>query len=161
MKPFWQLYLFYQFLFYLPITLQGSPFPFSILSSFQLSYLARKVDPCPLFFNNFLSIYSSVYLFFICHLRGFCSICSLERLRLILNKTSYYSFARPAQPGPNRTWLCGPCIAAIAGDYVRFGPIRQLNLFRYFSVNVLPSWLRNADQWKPDCRVVTNEKPRN
>ena len=25
------------------------------------------------------------------------------------------SFARPAQPGPIRTRLCGPCIAAIAG----------------------------------------------
>ena len=31
-------------------------------------------------------------------------------------KTSYCSYARPAQPGPNRTRLCGPCIAAIAGD---------------------------------------------
>ena len=29
---------------------------------------------------------------------------------------SYYSYARPAQPGPNRARLCGPCIAAIAGD---------------------------------------------
>ena len=28
--------------------------------------------------------------------------------------TSYYSYAQPAQPGPNRTRLCGPCIAAIA-----------------------------------------------
>ena len=43
----------------------------------------------------------------------------------------------------------------------RSGPIRYLSLFRSFSVNVLPSWLRNADQWKPDYRVVTNEKPRN
>ena len=25
------------------------------------------------------------------------------------------SYARPVQPGPNRTRLCGPCIAAIAG----------------------------------------------
>ena len=25
---------------------------------------------------------------------------------------------------PNRTRLCGPCIAAIVGDKVRFGPIR-------------------------------------
>ena len=30
--------------------------------------------------------------------------------------TSYYSYARPAQPGLNQTRLCGPCIAAIAGD---------------------------------------------
>ena len=29
--------------------------------------------------------------------------------------TSYCSYARPAQPGPNRTRLCGPCIAALAG----------------------------------------------
>ena len=31
-------------------------------------------------------------------------------------RTSYYSYARPAQPGPNRTRLCGPCIAAVADD---------------------------------------------
>ena len=31
-------------------------------------------------------------------------------------QTSYYSYARPTQPGPNRTRLCGPCIAIIAGD---------------------------------------------
>ena len=30
--------------------------------------------------------------------------------------TSYYSYARPAQPGSNRTRLCGLCIAAITGD---------------------------------------------
>ena len=30
--------------------------------------------------------------------------------------TSFCSYARPAQPGPDRTRLCGPCIAAIAGD---------------------------------------------
>ena len=30
--------------------------------------------------------------------------------------TSFCSYARPAQPGPNRTRLCGPCIAVIAGD---------------------------------------------
>ena len=30
--------------------------------------------------------------------------------------TSYYSYARPAQPGQNWTRLCGPCMAAIAGD---------------------------------------------
>ena len=32
------------------------------------------------------------------------------------SKTSYYSYARPAQPGPIRIRLYGPCIAAIAGD---------------------------------------------
>ena len=31
-------------------------------------------------------------------------------------ETSFCSYARPAQPGSNRTRLCGPCIAAIAGD---------------------------------------------
>ena len=36
-----------------------------------------------------------------------------------------------------------------------------LSLFRSLSVNVLPLWLRNADQWKPDYPVVTNEKLRN
>ena len=29
--------------------------------------------------------------------------------------TSYCSHARPTQPGPNRTRLCGPYIAAISG----------------------------------------------
>ena len=29
--------------------------------------------------------------------------------------TSYCSYARPTKPGPIRTRLCGPCIAAIAG----------------------------------------------
>ena len=31
--------------------------------------------------------------------------------------TSYCSYARSAQPGPNRTRLCGPCIAAKAGSF--------------------------------------------
>ena len=31
-------------------------------------------------------------------------------------QTCYCSYARPTQPGPIRTRLCGPCIAAIAGD---------------------------------------------
>ena len=29
--------------------------------------------------------------------------------------TSYSSYVWPAQPGPIRTRLCGPCIAAVAG----------------------------------------------
>ena len=33
--------------------------------------------------------------------------------------TSYCSYAQPAQPGPNRTRLCGPCIAALAGFIVK------------------------------------------
>ena len=32
--------------------------------------------------------------------------------------TSYCSYARPAQPGPIRTRLCGPCIAVIAGCHI-------------------------------------------
>ena len=31
-------------------------------------------------------------------------------------ETSFCSYARPAQPCPNRTRLCGPCIAAVVGD---------------------------------------------
>ena len=34
--------------------------------------------------------------------------------------TSYCSYARSAQPGPNRTRLCGPCIAAKAGLVLGF-----------------------------------------
>ena len=46
-------------------------------------------------------------------LRSYCSkFLAVESL----TKTSFCSYARPAQPGPNRTRLCGPCIAAIAGD---------------------------------------------
>ena len=32
--------------------------------------------------------------------------------------TSYCSFVRPAQPGPIRTRLCRPCIAAVAGYFL-------------------------------------------
>ena len=74
---------------------------------------------------------------------------------------TYESGALPIALRGTATRLCGPCIAAISGDEVRFGLIRYLSMFRSFSVNVLPTWLRNADQWKPDYRVVTNEKPRN
>ena len=34
--------------------------------------------------------------------------------------TSYCSYARPAEPGPNRTRLCGPCIAVIAVSSITF-----------------------------------------
>ena len=54
----------------------------------------------------------------------------------------------------------GPHCLVRFGDKVRFGPIRQLSLFRSFSVNVLSSWLLNVDQWKSGYRKVTNEKPR-
>ena len=44
-------------------------------------------------------------------------IWSLELRWIEINvQTSFCSYARPAQPGPNRTRLCGPCIATIAGD---------------------------------------------
>ena len=34
--------------------------------------------------------------------------------------TSYCSYVRPAQPGPIRTRLCGPCIAAVTGSILFF-----------------------------------------
>ena len=37
-------------------------------------------------------------------------------LMTLQTEISYCSYARPAQPGPNRTRLCGPYIAAISGD---------------------------------------------
>ena len=47
-------------------------------------------------------------------------ICFNEMWRLNINeiilRTSFCSYARPAQPCPNRTRLHGPCIAEIAGD---------------------------------------------
>ena len=45
---------------------------------------------------------------------------------------SYCSYARPAQPGPNRTRLCGPCIAAKAGSgtYVDSNHHTHVNLHR-------------------------------
>ena len=48
-------------------------------------------------------------------------VCSLAKMSSI---TSLCSYARPTQPGPIRTRLCRPCIAAIARDWVHFGPIR-------------------------------------
>ena len=54
------------------------------------------------------------------------------------------------------------CMARTAwSDSVIRSETSLISSFRSFSVNVLPWWLRNADQWKPDYRVVTNEKPRN
>ena len=45
------------------------------------------------------------------------NVFPIASLAILINyNTSFYSYARPAQPGPNRTRLCGPCIAAIAGD---------------------------------------------
>ena len=41
--------------------------------------------------------------------------------------TSYCSYARPAQPGPILTMLCGPCIAVIAG----------LGLFSFFILKIV------------------------
>ena len=54
--------------------------------------------------------------------RGIKLTSSSENCKI--RKTSFCSYARPAQPGPNRTRLCGPCIAAITGSssaLVRFG----------------------------------------
>ena len=44
------------------------------------------------------------------------SVLHIHTQKEISSQTSFCSYARPAQPGPNRTRLCGPCIAAIAGD---------------------------------------------
>ena len=41
------------------------------------------------------------------------------------------------------------------------GQVRHRSPRNSGSVNVLLLWLQNADQWRPDYRVVTNEKPRN
>ena len=47
---------------------------------------------------------------------AFLSAIGLIIHYLHTNETSFCSYARPAQPGPNRTKLCGPYIAAKAGD---------------------------------------------
>ena len=39
-----------------------------------------------------------------------------DKLHRFMKTTSFCSYARPAQPGPNRTRLWEPCIAAVAGD---------------------------------------------
>ena len=39
-----------------------------------------------------------------------------DKLHRFMKTTSFCSYAWPAQPGPNRTRLCEPCIAAIAGN---------------------------------------------
>ena len=44
------------------------------------------------------------------------------------------------------------------------GPLWSDSVIKLVSVlfgKCTTSWLRNADQWKPDCCVVTNKKPRN
>ena len=58
--------------------------------------------------------------------RACASVSAMNKCRIFdnMHSTIYFSYARPAQPGPNRNWLCGPCIAEVAGDSVRFGPIR-------------------------------------
>ena len=42
-------------------------------------------------------------------------VVHLPKITEISLITGYCSYARPAQPGPIRTRLCGPCIAAIDG----------------------------------------------
>ena len=45
--------------------------------------------------------------------------------------TSYCSYARPTKPGPIRTRLCGPCIAAKAGfEGIWFYDHRWLNILK-------------------------------
>ena len=91
----------------------------------------------------------------------FFSISTCIQYKHCNHVTSYCSYARPAQPGPESDQAVQAVHGCKAGDWMLFGPLMYLSLFRSFSVNVLPSWLRNADQWKPDYRAVTNEKPRN
>ena len=40
--------------------------------------------------------------------------------------TSFCSYERPAQPGPIRTRLCGPCIAALAG-FLNYSQVIKLS----------------------------------
>ena len=42
------------------------------------------------------------------------------------------SYVRPAQPGPNRTRLCGPCIAAIAGYFILPSSVNTLLFAKQF-----------------------------
>ena len=106
------------------------------------------------YYNNFnLTPKNIHFLFFY---RFFFAVFAFESNRLSSvqsnNKTNYCSYVRPAQSGPIRR--LGPLRSDSVNTY-------ELSLFRSFSVNVLPSRFRNADQWKSDYRVVTNEKPRN
>ena len=84
-------------------------------------------------------------------------------------RTSYCSYAWPIQPGP----ILQLCLARTAwskSDWAVHscnswwsGPLWSDSVINggSFWINVLPSWLRNADQWKPDFCEVTNEKLRN
>ena len=61
----------------------------------------------------------------------------------------YCSYARPARPGPIRTRLCGPCIAAIAGSIadLRFKkPHYYSNLIIMQKYLVTPLILRNNNE---------------
>ena len=65
----------------------------------KCSHQPGVVNYPPIFFLSY-------FLLFLVKIRQFDNNC----------RTSFCSYARSAQPGPNRTRLCGPCIAAIAGD---------------------------------------------
>ena len=74
--------------------------------------------------------------------------------------TSYCSYARSAQPGPIRTRLCGPCIAAKAGSLTR---LVEINIFFFYSAVTSISltselqtaiMLFNFQQWAVDIYIV-------
>ena len=59
--------------------------------------------------------------------------------------TSYCSYARPAQPGPIRTRLCGPCIAVIAGCFTNSSFVCG------FPNNITKGWALNGTQRSVPC----------
>ena len=77
---------------------------------------------------------------------------------------SNYSYARLAQPGPNRTKLCWPCIAAIAGDSdseiklvsVLFGKCTTLVATKCW---LMETRLPRGDQWKAEKLGVFRRWP--
>ena len=56
------------------------------------------------------------------------------------------SYARPAQPGPIRTRLCGPCIAAIAGyrPLLGYEENKKHNNWRETILKELGDYIRNT-----------------
>ena len=69
--------------------------------------------------------------------------------------TSYCSYARPAQPGPIRTRLCGPCIAVIAGLVGLFACF--MDLFAFYSYSgIFAIYLLLAEP-----NVINNNKESN
>ena len=85
-------------------------------------------------------------------------------------RTSYYSYARPAQPGLNRTRLCGSCIAAKMSWWL--GPLWSDSVIKLVSVlfgkcttfEATKCWpmetrLPRGDQWKAEKIGVFGRRP--